>query len=300
MLPIGLWSQTGSAFRSNVELVAIPCTVVDANGVPVGDLRREEFQVYDNGVRRIVDRLWIDADEPVTLGIIIDASESQRELVAEHHETAASFLERILRTDDRAFVVSVDDEIRLRVDITSPGPDLRKRIAERSGDLFGEPCPTRLSRAPGLRASSVCGPSPLWNAVYDAARLKLRSQTGTKGLLVLTDGFDTGSTRTVREAADEVNRAGASLYAVQYQSGLGRRFAPDLYRLTVETGGGWFRASKEDDNKIFSRIESDLRKRYVLGFRPEKITGKLRHEIQIEVTRPDVSVRAQRTYFDTQ
>jgi VWFA-related protein len=300
ILPISLWSQAGSAFRSNVELVAIPCTVVDTNGVTVSDLRREEFQVYDNGVRRIVDRVWIDAGEPVTFGIIIDASESQRELIAQHYETAANFLQRILRPEDRAFVVTVDDDVRLRVDITSPGPELRKRIAEHSGELFGEPCPKRPSRVPGLKPSSVCGPSPLWNAVYDAVRLKLRSRTATKVLLVLTDGFDSGSTRAMREAADEVNKVGASLYAIQYESGFGRRFAPDLYRLTAETGGVWFRASNGSYDQIVSRIESDIRRRYVLGFRPEKISGKFRHDVQIEVTRPDVSVRARRTYFDTQ
>jgi VWFA-related protein len=298
VLPIGLWSQTGSAFRSNVELVAIPCTAVDANGVAVSDLRREEFQVYDNGVRRIVDRLWVDANEPVTIGIIIDASESQRDLIAGHYETAANILERILRPHDRAFVLSVDEEVRLRVDITAPDSELRKRIAGYGGDPFGEPCPRSVPRAPGLKPGSVCGSTPLWNAVHDAARLKLRARTGIKVLLVLSDGFDSGSTRTMPEAADEVNKAGASLYAVQYPSGFGRILASDLYRLAIDTGGAWFRASNREDDQIVSRIENDLRRRYVLGFRPEKITGKLRHEVQIEVTRPSVSVRARKTYFD--
>jgi predicted RNase H-like HicB family nuclease len=49
----------------------------------------------------------------------------------------------------------------------------------------------------------------------------------------------------MREAADEVNQAGASLYAIQYQSDFGRRFAPDLYRLTAETGELGFEQPKE-------------------------------------------------------
>jgi hypothetical protein len=67
--------------------VAIPCTVVDAHGVPVDDLTRDEFRVYDNGVRRIVEHLWRDTDLPLTLGVIIDDSESQQEQRAEHRQS---------------------------------------------------------------------------------------------------------------------------------------------------------------------------------------------------------------------
>jgi hypothetical protein len=46
-------------------------------------------------------------------------------------------------------------------------------------------------------------------------------------------------------------------------------------------------------------LESDLRRRYVVGFRPERVTfGKLRHEVRIEVTRPNLSVRARKIYFE--
>jgi hypothetical protein len=67
----------------------------------------------------------------------------------------------------------------------------------------------------------VCGSSPLWNAVYDAARLKLRPLTGNKALLILTDGFDSGSARTWRQAADEAHKADTTVYAIQYPSPTG-------------------------------------------------------------------------------
>jgi hypothetical protein len=53
----GALAQERAAFRSNVELVTIPCTVVDGKGVPVGGLTREDFRVFDNGAQRIVDDL---------------------------------------------------------------------------------------------------------------------------------------------------------------------------------------------------------------------------------------------------
>jgi VWFA-related protein len=291
-------SQNGPAFRSDVELVAIPCTVVDAHGVAVGDLTRDEFRVYDNGVRRTVENLWRDTDLPLTLGVIIDGSESQQEQRAEHRQTALELLEQILRPGDRAFVISVDEDVRLWVDLTATTAELRKQMAEYRGDLFGQPCQKRQGSVSGFRPTSVCGSSPLWNAIYDAARLKLRPLTGNKALLILTDGFDSGSSHTLNEAMDEVHRADATAYAIQYQSGFGGRFAPGLYRLVGETGGTCFRAPGGEYGPIVSRIETDLRRRYVLGFRPERLSfGKVRHDVRVEVTRPDLSVRARKTYF---
>jgi hypothetical protein len=150
---------------------------------------------------------------------------------------------------------------------------------------------------PGFRPASVCGASPLWNAVYDAAQRKLRPLKGNKALLILTDGFDSGSTHTWHQAADEVHRADATLYAIRYPSGFGGTFAPDLHRLVGETGGASFRAPGGEYGPIVARIEIDLRRRYVLGFRPEELSGKVRHDVQVEVTRPDLTVRARKTYF---
>jgi hypothetical protein len=89
----------------------------------------------------------------------------------------------------------------------------------------------------------------------------------------------------LNQTADAVPTADASLYAVQYRSGFGGNFAPDLYRLVADAGGTTF--SPPDDqspggkyNRIVSRIETDLRHRYV--------------------TRPDLTVRARKTYFREQ
>jgi len=290
-------SQDGPSFHSKVEIVVVPFTVVDASGVAVEDLSRDEFHVYDNDVRRKIESLWLDADVPLTLGVIIDASESQKDQFEEHRRTAAGLLQRILRPGDRAFVVSVDEDVRLPVDLTDAAVDIRGQMNGSGGDLFGEPCAKRGSSIPGLGPWSVCGSSPLWNAIYDAARIKLQPLTGNKALLILTDGFDSGSTHTWNQAADAVSRADASLYAIQYRSGFGGSFAADLYRLVRATGGTWFRAPEGEYGPIVSRLGMDLRRRYVLGFRPEKLSGKRRHEVRIEVTRPNLSVRARKTYF---
>jgi VWFA-related protein len=192
----------------------------------------------------------------------------------------------------------VDEDVRLWVDLTATTAEIRKQMAEHRGDLFGQPCPKRRGNESGFRPTSGCGSSPLWNAIYDAARLKLRPVAGNKALLILTDGFDSGSTHTLNEAIDEVHRADTAAYAIQYPSEFGGRFAPGLYRLVGETGGTSFRAPGGEYGPIVSRLETNLRRRYVLGFRPERLSfGKARHDVRVEVTRPDLTVRARKTYF---
>ena len=283
LLTFAAAAQTPPAFRSNLDLVTIPCTVLDVNGNPVTDLAPEEFHVFDNNVRRTVQSLWHDADQPVTLGIIIDASESQHDLIEEHRHTVLAVLEQILRPGDRAFVISVSEYIRVWADLSSKIEDLRKQMALDPAEPLGAPCPQ-------------CGGSQLWNAVYETARVKLRPLTGNKALLILTDGFDTGSTHTWRQAADEVARAEAAVYAVQYQIGLGGRFAPDLTRLLEESGGAWFGAPAGNYANIVARLETDLRHRYVLAIHPDMTGGNARHELRVEVTRPDLKVRARKAY----
>lgn len=273
------FSQDSPEFRSQVDLVAIPCAVVDAHGTAVDDLTREDFRVFDNDVPRTVSFFSHD-DQPVTLAILIDDSESQYDLFSEHRRTVRDLMRRMLRPGDSAFVISIGLDVRLYRDLT---------LTEM--EAFGEPCQK-------LQGISVCGGSPLWNAVYDTA-LKLRQVKGNKAILLLTDGFDTGSVHTWSDAATAAQKADAAVYAIQYRSGSGRGYAPQLYRLLAETAGTWFAAPSGDLERIVARLESDLRRRYVVGFRPERLTfGKLRHEVRIEIARPDLSVRARKTYFE--
>ena len=280
------WPQTLPAFHSGVELVTIPCSVVDSHGAAVQGLAREDFRVYDNGVRKVIRNLWLDSDVPLTIGVILDASESQQDQLAEHRRTALAVLDRLMRAGDRAFIVSVNQEVRLAADLAPSVVDLCRHMEEGRGILVGTPCPAR-----------ECGSSPLWNAIYETARLKLGRLNGNKALLILTDGFDSGSPHTWRQAADEAERAETTVYAIQYPSKFGGHYAPDLYRLVEEAGGTWFPAPAGEYDAAVSRMETDLRNRYVLGVQPERLSGKLRHDIRVEVTRPDLTVRARKTYF---
>lgn len=232
-------AQDEQTFRSKVEIVAVPFTVVDASGVAVSNLTRDELRVYSDNVRLPIANLWIDNNLPLTIGVIIDSSESQEEYTSEHRLTAARLLRQILRPGDRFFVISADEDIRLSVDLTKATADPASQMVEATGAPLGEPCTMQKSSSTGFPVSA-CGSSRLWDAVYDAALLKMQPLPENKALLILTDGLDIGSGHTWRQAADAANHAGVSVYAIKYRSSFGSA-APDLSNLVAETGGTLFR-----------------------------------------------------------
>lgn len=300
VLALACAAQDQPVFRSNVRLVTLSVAAVDPDGAPVRDLQREELRVFDNGVERRVEDLWIDNDQPLTLGIVVDQSESQRARRTEHHNIIAAVAAKILRPTDRVFVIAVHEDIRLWADDTTRPEELLQALKNSPGDLFGEPCPKHRPSGFGLKPASYCGDSPLWNAVYSAAKLKLRQATGRKALLLLTDGFDTGSNHTPNEARDEAHKADAAVYAIQYPGGFGGKFAPDLVQLVRETGGTRFQASEGDPAHIIGRLKADLDTRYLIAFRPEGLNlEKIRHEVRVQAVRPGISIRARKTYFAT-
>lgn len=92
-------AQDQPAFRSNVRLVTISVAAVDPHGAPVRDLQREEFRVFDNGIEKRVEHLWMDDDQPLTLGIIADLSASQaarRAVVASSPPWRSRFSDRVI------------------------------------------------------------------------------------------------------------------------------------------------------------------------------------------------------------
>lgn len=87
------------------------------------------------------------------------------------------------------------------------------------------------------------------------------------------------------------------MYAIQYRSAFGRNYAPDLYRLAAEAAGTWFPAPAGRYDQIISRLETDLRHRYVAGYRPDPLSAKVRHDIRIEVSHPNLTVRARKSFL---
>jgi VWFA-related protein len=297
LLP-ALFPQDGPIFRADVNLVTIPCAVTDQHGASVSDLQPGDFRLYADGVRQDIRNLWPEPDLPLLLGVIIDVSESQSKSVTEKEAAVDQFLERIVRAQDRAFVVAVNENVILKSEVTGGPYGLRHIVLPSRGEPLGFQCGT-LEGEHG-RKRPLCGGTALWNAVYALTKLKLSQSSGSKALLILSDGNDTGSTHGLSDALEQVQRSGTVVYAVRYPDGMsGSDLGGGLSRLTGETGGVLFDPPGTKYPEILARIEADLRSRYIIGFRPSFIGDKhQRHFLRIEAARPELTVRARREYFD--
>jgi len=170
------------------------------------------------------------------------------------------------------------------------------------GTQFGESC---LQAVPLMG----CGGTALWMGVYAAARQKMRWAGGRKALIVLSDGFDTGSAHSLGDAIESLQDASTVVYAIKFvdpeltaaQAGLTSRrkeAVRGLERLTDETGGYTFPNPEGNLEEIFSKIETDLRGQYVIGFTPpeEARDGRF-HKLELKMTRSDLAVRARNGYY---
>src|SRR4051794_13452772 len=105
LLPCVCADPGEATFRVDVEVVTVPCVLVNKHGtVAVADVKREDFAIRDNGVEKAIEYLWREADLPLNIGIIVDVSESQSGFIDQHRETLARFLEYVIRPEDRAFI----------------------------------------------------------------------------------------------------------------------------------------------------------------------------------------------------
>ena len=144
----------------------------------------------------------------------------------------------------------------------------------------------------------------IWNSVYYAAKLKMHAIEGRKALLVLSDGFDTGSDHGLGDAIEAAQSAETAVYTIKSVSPLvGVMMLPRLvmqdgmHKLSEETGGAPYGMLHGDLGDVFNQIETDLRNQYVLAYTSTNHArdGKFR-KLQVSSTRKGIEVRTRTGY----
>jgi VWFA-related protein len=234
----------------DVALVVLHATVTDRQGSLVTNLGERDFEVYENGIPQNV-RLFKNEDVPVTVGLVIDHSASMGPKLAEVIAAARTFAQSS-NPEDEMFVVNFHEIASLGL---PTGMRFTHSIAE-------------------LQPAIMNPPTEGQTALYDAVAMGLEHlQAGSrdkKVLLVISDGGDNASRRSL----DQVMKLAAQSSAVIYTVGLFDEQDPDrnpdvLKRLAKTTGGEAFLPGETGDVvAICERIARDIRHQYTIGYVP--------------------------------
>jgi VWFA-related protein len=244
-------------FTSDVKVVTILASVRDKSNAIIRNLTKDDFSITENGKPQKIQYFSRESDLPLTIGLMIDTSMSQRRVLDKERSASFEFLDQVLReTKDQVFVMQFDMSVQMRQPLTSS----RKRLDD-SLSLVDTP-PMK-----ELMVQGSAGGTLLYDAIVEASEKTMKSLHGRKALMVLSDGDDNGSQNTVASAIDAALRADTLIYSILYSDVGSHGGRTSMMRMAKETGGGYFEVSKKlPINQIYSAIEDELRSQYNLGY----------------------------------
>src|SRR6476661_2719950 len=121
--------QDGGTYSVKVKVVNVPVTVRDKHGEIKRNLTKDDFLLEEDGHPQSIRYFSSETDLPLTLGLLVDTSLSQRRVLDDERQASYAFLSRILREDkDKAFIIHFDREVELLQDLTSSREKLESAL----------------------------------------------------------------------------------------------------------------------------------------------------------------------------
>ncbi len=268
--------------RADVEVVNILATVRDRKGRYVADLSRQDFDVYEDGVKQKIEYFNYESGEqaqPLTIVMLIDTSGSVKDKLRFEQQAASEFLQATLRENvDLAAVIQFDSEVNLVQDFTYDFKTLENAILD-------------------IRAG---GATMLYDAVFLAVEDLLSGEVGRKVIVILSDGADTQSVITSDQAIRVAQNEDVLIYGIGVRSpGFDSNF--DKIREFANSTGGLFfksKASLQRLREVFAQINQEIKNQYSLGYIPSNPTrdGSFRR-ISVKVKRSGLKVTHRKGYY---
>jgi VWFA-related protein len=260
--------------KVNVNVVQLFFNVKDKHGALIPNLTKDDFEVHEDGKPQTIKYFTAETNLPLTLGIMIDASGSQRNVIDMEKEVGGAFLRQILTDKDEAYVISFDISVDLLQDFTRDVHRLQAALNKAkvnvdytSGGIpgmGGGPVPQHNS--PGTL---------LYDAVYLSAHDMLSKEVGRKAMILLTDGQDEGSRLKIQDAIEAAQKADAIVYVLLcadrgFYGGFGYYGESDMRKLTEQTGGRVINVGNKFDKlkEAFDQVAAELRSQYNIGYTP--------------------------------
>ncbi len=211
--------DTAATIAVDVKVVTLPVTVRDKHDKIIRDLTKDDFTLQEDGRPQTIKYFSQDTNLPLTLGLLVDTSRSQINVLDAERNASRNFLEQMLvQEKDKAFLIHFDREVELLQDLTSSREKLQKALdfIQTPSDRDRSNDPNDPSNSPSGSDSHHGGGTQLYDAVYLASNELMKKQQGRKALIVLTDGVDRGSKTYLEGAIEASQRADTVIYSIYF------------------------------------------------------------------------------------
>ena len=218
--PIQTPTSTAPTIAVDARLVNLPVVVRDKKGALVQNLTKDDFTLQVDGHPQTIRYFDIDKNLPLTLGLLVDTSLSQRDVIDEERTASSAFLDQMLTTPkDQAFVIQFARQVELLQDLTSSRPKLQAALKEidtpSSGNRSSSDPNDSGTDSDGRRIRT--GGTALYDATFLASDELMSKLKGRKALIILSDGVDNGSKETLTRALEAAQRADTIIYAIYFK-----------------------------------------------------------------------------------
>src|SRR5712675_1776721 len=254
--------------KVNVNVVGLFFNVKDKHGALIPNLTKDDFQVFEDGTPQTIKYFSADSNLPLTLGMLIDSSGSQRNVLDMEKQVGGAFLKQILTDKDEAYVIDFNIDAELVQDFTRDVHRLQaalNKVKINTGYVTGP-----LPGAGGGPVPTANSPGTvLYDAVYLSAHDMLAKEVGRKAMILLTDGEDEGSQLKIKDAIEAAQKADAICYVLLIADrgfyGFGGYSGDrEMKKLAGETGGRVIEVGNKMDKlkDAFDQISKELRSQY--------------------------------------
>ena len=277
-----------------IRRVRLPITVTDKKGQFVSGLTQSDFVILEDKVPQQIETFSDDLSltTPLYVAVLMDTSPSTAGKLKFQQESAMNFIQTVVKPrKDRVLFGTFDDEVSLLQDFTDKLDLLDKAV-------YG--------------VKKMGKQTALYDAIWQFCDEKMRSVPGRRVLLLVTDGEDTYSRATIRDAIDIAQRTETTIFAISTKAGflgtvpgveagqVSDKKDRDLQTLAEETGGvAFFTGDMLSLERSFSKISKELRAQYLVTYNPtnKSYDGTFRKiDVKLSDGHGDLKVRTKRGY----
>ena len=285
--------QDEESIRITIRRVRLPITVVDKKGQPVTGLTASDFLILEDKRPQQIETFADEKESlPIYVGVLMDTSASTAGKLKFEQESAKNFMYSVVRLrKDRVAFATFDDDVTLRQDFTD-----KLDLLDKAVDKVKET---------GAHTS-------LYDAIWEMCDEKMRNVSGRRVIVVITDGADTYSRATLRDAIDIAQRTETTIFGISTKAGFSGAVPGveagqvssgtdrDLVKLCEETGGAaFFTGDMLALERSFTKISKELHSQYIVTYKPtnDRYDGSFRRiEVKLANKLDGVRVRTKTGY----